>query len=45
MFDGDKKQKALDTLGTMCHQCGSNHSDECPLAKAMTAVNLIPTQE
>ncbi len=45
MFDKEKKEKALDTLATMCHHCGENHSDECPLAKSIAAVHLIPTQE
>jgi len=45
MFDVEKKEKAIDTLAGMCHHCGDNHSDECPLSKAIVAVKLIPTQE
>lgn len=45
MFDAEKKEKALNALAAMCHHCGANHSDECPLAKAMAAVNAIPTQQ
>lgn len=45
MFDKEKKQGAIDTLASMCHHCGDNHTDECPLAKSIASVNLIPTQE
>ena len=44
MFDAVKKEKATAALADMCFQCGSNHSDECPLAKAMSAANAIPTK-
>ncbi|WP_282433022.1 hypothetical protein [Desulfosporosinus sp. Sb-LF] len=43
MFDADKKEKALTALTELCHHCGDQHSDECPLAKAMVAVKAIPT--
>jgi len=45
MFDAQKKQAAMETLVSMCFQCGDKHSDECPLAKAMTAVKAIPVKE
>lgn len=45
MFDQEKKENALNALASMCHHCGENHTDECLLAKAIYAVNLIPTQE
>lgn len=45
MFDVVKKQTALEALVAMCHQCGDNHTDQCPLAKAISAAKLIPTQE
>jgi hypothetical protein len=44
MFDAAKKEKALAALMELCHHCGDNHSDECPLAKAMVAVKAIPTE-
>lgn len=43
MFDAAKKENAFAVLAELCHKCGDNHSDECPLAKAMVAVNAIPT--
>jgi hypothetical protein len=43
MFDAEKKQRAVVALAEMCFSCGDNHSDECPLAKAITAVKAIPT--
>lgn len=45
MFDAEKKQKAIEALASMCHHCGDNHSDECPLAKSIAAAKLIPTQD
>lgn len=45
MFDAAKKEKAIEALAAMCHHCGDNHTDECPLAKAVAAAKLIPTQQ
>ena len=45
MFDAQKKNSALEVLGSMCHGCGDKHSDECPLAKAIGAAKAIPVQE
>ncbi|MCO5386566.1 MULTISPECIES: hypothetical protein [Desulfosporosinus] len=45
MFDPVKKQKAIVALADMCFNCGDKHSDECPLAKAIVATKVIPTQE
>lgn len=45
MFDAVKKQTAIEALAAMCHHCGDNHSDACPLAQAIAAAKLIPTQE
>ena len=45
MFDPAKKQKAIEALADMCFNCGDKHSDECPLAKAIVAAKVIPTQE
>ncbi len=43
MFDATKKEAALAALIKLCFNCGDKHSDECPLAKAVTAVKAIPT--
>ncbi len=45
MFDAEIKQTAVDALAAMCHHCGDNHTDQCPLAKAIAAVQLIPVQK
>ncbi|AFM39442.1 hypothetical protein Desaci_0374 [Desulfosporosinus acidiphilus SJ4] len=45
MFDAAKKQTAIEALAALCHHCGDKHTDECPLAKAIAAAKLIPTQE
>ena len=43
MFDAKKKETALAALGDLCLKCGDKHSDECMLAKAVTATKAIPT--
>jgi len=43
MFDAEKKEKAIAALAEMCFKCGDKHSDECPLAKAVSAAKAIPT--
>ncbi len=43
MFDAEKKQRAVEAVADMCFKCGDKHTDECPLAKAITAVKAIPT--
>lgn len=43
MFDASKKEAAFVALLELCYKCGDKHSDECPLAKALAAVQAIPT--
>lgn len=43
MFNTEKKEKALASVADLCLKCGDNHSDECPVAKAILAVKNIPS--
>ena len=45
MFDAEKKAKAVAAVSELCFNCKpEEHSDDCPLAKAMAAVEALPTK-
>lgn len=43
LFNAEKKEKAIAAVADLCLQCGDKHSEECPVAKAISAVKDIPT--
>ena len=44
MFDAGKKAKATEAVEALCFNCKpEEHSNDCPLVKAMAAVGALPT--
>lgn len=44
MFDAKKKERALEAVNALCLDCREGeHSDDCPLSKAIEAVRSLPT--